>query len=117
MVSAASRPVLSWAPTLVTPGGNTTGAASTKPSPSKLVFNRERILHLDSRIGASCWCTKHVLRIVVLPPDLLPRQLFLGYPPSAAIGPTWIFVFSWRHLELIPPIFQLCFAGVFDISS
>src|SRR5437879_2126358 len=59
MASAASRPVLSWAPTLVTPGGNTVGAANTRPSPSKLVFNRERILHLDSRIGASCWCTKH----------------------------------------------------------
>src|SRR5438445_8536389 len=53
MASAASRPVLNWASTLATPGGNIKGAANTKPSPSKLVFNRERILHLYSHNGAN----------------------------------------------------------------
>src|SRR5258706_15153273 len=116
MASAASRPVLSWAPTLTVPDGKNSGAASTIPDPNKIVFKKERILHLDSRFRASGWSSKFDLRIVVLPPDLLPRQPFLLYPPSAAIEFEAIFGLSWRHLEIISLALRFCPAGVWHCS-
>jgi hypothetical protein len=42
---------------VVVPDGNI-GAASVIPSPNKIVFKNERILHLDSCFGASGWSGK-----------------------------------------------------------
>src|ERR1700752_3800524 len=52
--------------------------------------------------------SKCELRIVVLPPDLLPRQLFLVYPPPPANRFARTFLIFWRPCELIPSILLLC---------
>src|ERR1700751_818543 len=98
MASAASRPVLSWAQTSTEAGGKSSGGAKPMPSPNKIVFKKEPILHLDIRdLDRLAGLAKYDQRNVVLPPDLLPRQPFLLYPPSAAIEFETIFRVSWRQ--------------------
>src|SRR5882762_4346895 len=70
-------------------------------------------IHDLERVAA---LAKYDLRIVVLPPDLLPRQPFLLYPPSAAIDFEAIFRLSWRHLEIISLALLFYPAGVWHCS-
>src|SRR6266403_2452590 len=59
---------------------------------------------------------KYELRIVVLPPDLLPRQPFLLYPPSAVTEFEAIFRLSRRHPEIISLALLFYPAGIWRCS-